>query len=145
MHLFTTVAWYSTWYSIVSGLHSHTNAARRPQRAMQTVLLCKRPPTASIITCTEDVTAARRTLQRLHTDIFSGHDCVFLGRVTLERVPTDSYFLFSACGVDMLPPRPLPLQLDIRWEFKPFSNKLFLICHFLPGMLLENGIRKRLF
>ena len=27
---------------------------------------------------TEDVTAARRTLQRLHTDIFSGHDCVFL-------------------------------------------------------------------
>ena len=27
---------------------------------------------------TEDVTAARRTLQRLYKDIFSGHDCVFL-------------------------------------------------------------------
>ena len=31
-------------------------------------------------------------------------------RVTLERVPTDWYFLFSACGVDMLPPRPSPLR-----------------------------------
>ena len=31
-----------------------------------------------LIICTEDVTAARRTLQRLHTYIFSGHDCVFL-------------------------------------------------------------------
>ena len=31
-----------------------------------------------IIICTEDLIAARRTLQRLHTDIFSGHDCVFL-------------------------------------------------------------------
>ena len=41
------LAWYSTWCSIVWDLHSHTNAARRPERAMQTVLLCKRPPTAS--------------------------------------------------------------------------------------------------
>ena len=31
-------------------------------------------------------------------------------RVTLERVPTDWYFLFSACGVDMLLPRPSPLR-----------------------------------
>ena len=31
-------------------------------------------------------------------------------RVTLERVPTDWYFLFSACGVDMLPPRPSQLR-----------------------------------
>ena len=31
-------------------------------------------------------------------------------RVTLERVPTDWYFLFFACGVDMLPPRPSPLR-----------------------------------
>ena len=31
-------------------------------------------------------------------------------RVTLERVPTDWYFLFCACGVDMLPPRPSPLR-----------------------------------
>ena len=30
MHLLTTVAWYSTWSSIVSDLHNHTNAARRP-------------------------------------------------------------------------------------------------------------------
>ena len=65
VHLLKTVAWYSTWSSIVWGLHNHTNAARRPQCAVQTVLLCKRPPTASIIICTEDVTAARRTLQRL--------------------------------------------------------------------------------
>ena len=49
-------------------------------------------------------------------------------RVTLERVPTDWYFFFSACGVDMLPPRPSPLQLDIRWEFKHVSSKRFLIC-----------------
>ena len=31
-----------------------------------------------LIICTEDVSAARRTLRRLHTDIFSGYDCVFL-------------------------------------------------------------------
>ena len=36
VNLLTTVAWYSTWSSIVWGLHSHTNAPRRPQRAMQT-------------------------------------------------------------------------------------------------------------
>ena len=30
VHLLTTVAWYSTWSSIVSDLHNHTNAARRP-------------------------------------------------------------------------------------------------------------------
>ena len=73
--LITTVAWYSTWSSIVWGLHSHTNAARRPQRAMQTVLLYKRPPTAS-----NNLYRGRNCckLQRVHTDIFSGHDCVFL-------------------------------------------------------------------
>ena len=37
VHLLTTVVWYSTW-SIVSDLHNHANAARRPQRAMQTVV-----------------------------------------------------------------------------------------------------------
>ena len=31
-------------------------------------------------------------------------------RVTLERVSTDWYFLFYACGVDMLPRRPSPLR-----------------------------------
>ena len=36
--LLITVAWYSTRSSIVSDLHSHTNAALRPQRAMQTEL-----------------------------------------------------------------------------------------------------------
>ena len=158
MHLLTTVAWYSTWSSTVWGLHSHTNAARRPQFTMQTALQHH-----LVIICTEDVTAARRTLQRLHTDIFSGHDRVglaqphecsskaaiyhansfatsssnnlyrgrdcctthaskatyryFLGtrprlprRVTLERMPTDWYFLFSACGVDMLLPRQSRLR-----------------------------------
>ena len=38
VHLLTTVAWYSTWSSIVSDLHNHTNAALRPQRAKQTKL-----------------------------------------------------------------------------------------------------------
>ena len=46
MHLLTTpVAWYRTWPSIVSDLHNYSNASRRPQRAMQTELLCKRPLT----------------------------------------------------------------------------------------------------
>ena len=44
MHLLTTVAWYSTWSSIVSDFHNHTNASRRSQRAMQ-IILCKRPLT----------------------------------------------------------------------------------------------------
>ena len=38
VHLWTTLASYSTWSSIVSDLHNHTNAALRPQRAMQTEL-----------------------------------------------------------------------------------------------------------
>ena len=41
VHLLTTVAWYRTWSSIVPGLHNHKNAARRPQRDVQTAL-CKR-------------------------------------------------------------------------------------------------------
>ena len=88
MHLLTTVAWYSTWSSIVSDLHNHTNAARRPQRAMQTILCSLRshlhvltcfPLTGGCsegldafrfflkhLFCTENVTAVvRRTLQRL--------------------------------------------------------------------------------
>ena len=124
MHLLTTVVWYSTLSSIIWGLHSHTNAARRPQRAMQTVLLCKRPPTASNNLyrgrncCTTHAAEATyryflRTRLRLPR------------LVTLERVSTDWYFLLSACGVDMLPPRPSPLQLDIRWEFKSFSKGRF--------------------
>ena len=129
MHLLTIVAWYSTWSSIVWGLHSHTNAARRPEHAMQTVLLCKRPPTASRSNnlhrgrycCTTH--AAKGTYR-----YFLGTRLRLPHRVTLERVPTDWYFLFSACGVDMLPPRPSPLQLDIEWEFKPISIKRLLIC-----------------
>ena len=40
-------------------------------------------------------------------------------RVTLERGPTDWYFLFSACGVDMLlPPRPSPLRHSHPVEIK---------------------------
>ena len=38
VHLLTTVAWYSMWSSIVSDLHNHTNAAQRPQRAIQAEL-----------------------------------------------------------------------------------------------------------
>ena len=126
MYLLTTVAWYSTWSSIIWGLHSHTNAARKPQRAMQTVLLCKRPPTAS--------NNLHRGRNCCTTHAVKATYIYFLGtrlrlprRVTLERVPTVGYFLFSACGVDMLPPRPSPLQLDIRWEFKSFPKKPFLI------------------
>ena len=104
MHLLTTAAWYSMWSSIVWGLHSHTNAARRPQFTMQTALQ------RHLIICTEDVTAARRTLQRLMYRYFLGTRLRLPRRVTLERVPTDWYFLFSACGVDMLLPRPSPLR-----------------------------------
>ena len=65
VHLLTTAAWYSTWSSIVWGLHSHTNAARRSQFTMQTALQ------HHLIICTEDVTtAARRTLQG-YIQIFS--------------------------------------------------------------------------
>ena len=127
MYLLKTVAWYGTWSSTVWRLHSHTNAARRLQRAMQTVLLCKRPPTLSNnlyrgrYCCTPH--APKATYR-----YFLGTRLRLPRRVTLERVPTDWYFLFSACGVDMLQPRPSPLQLNIRWNFKPFSNKCFLIC-----------------
>ena len=108
MHLLTTVAWYSTWSSIISGLHNHTNAARRSQRAMETVLR-KWPPTEHhLITCTADVSAARRTLQRLQ---ISSRDMIASSSSSnLERVSTDCYLLFSACGVNVLPPRPSPLQ-----------------------------------
>ena len=101
MHLLSTVAWYRTWSSIVSDLHNHTNASRRPQRAMQTVL-CKRPLTTYNLyrernCCTMHIAKA--------TDVFSSHDYI----VHVERVPTtDRYFLFSACGVNMLLPRPSP-------------------------------------
>ena len=83
---------------------------------METVL-CKRPLTSSEglgafrfffkhIICTENVTAVRYTLQRKATDVFSSHDCIF----HVEQVPTDCQFLFSACGVNMLPPWSLPLR-----------------------------------
>ena len=39
VHLLTTVAWYSTWSSIVLDSHNHTNAALKPQCAMRTELL----------------------------------------------------------------------------------------------------------
>ena len=38
--------------------------------------------------------------------MFPSHDCIF----HVERVPTDWHFLFSACGVNMLPPRLSPLR-----------------------------------
>ena len=128
MHLFTTVAWYRTWSSIVWGMHSHTNAARRPQRATQTVLPCKRPPTTSKNLYRGRNYCTTHAANFKATYIFSRLNCVFLRCVTLERVRTDWYFFFSACGVDMLPPRPSPLQLDMRWKFKLFSNERFLIC-----------------
>ena len=40
------------------------------------------------------------------TDVFSSHDCIF----HVEQVPTDQQFLFSACGINMLPPWPWPLR-----------------------------------
>ena len=127
MNLRTTVAWYSTRSSIVRGLHSHMNIARMRQRAMQTVLLCERPSTASNNMyrgrncCTTH--AAKATYR-----YFFGTRLRLHRRVTLERVLIDWYSLFSACGVDMLPPRPSPLQLDIRWELKPFSTNVPDMC-----------------
>ena len=64
MHLLITMAWYSTWPSIVSDLHNHTNSALRPQHAMQTEASMQ-AASNNISICTEDVTAVRCTLQRL--------------------------------------------------------------------------------
>ena len=68
--------------------------------------LFKRPPTSNLYRgrnwCTTHVAKA--------TDVFSEHDCIFNVEQPLERVPTDRYLLFSACSVDMLPPRPSPLR-----------------------------------
>ena len=72
-----TVAWYSTWFSIVWGLHSPTNAARRPQRAMQTVLLCKRLPTASDNLYRGRNCCTTHTAKAIYR-YFSAHGCVFL-------------------------------------------------------------------
>ena len=69
MHVLITVAWYSTRSWIVLGLHTHTDAAGRLQRAMQT-LLYKRASTASNLyrglnCCTAHVAKA--------TDMLCGH------------------------------------------------------------------------
>ena len=106
VHLLTTAAWYSTWSSIVWGLHSPTNAARRPQFTMQTAL--QHHDSSNNLyrgrnCCT---THASKATSRY----FLGTRLCLPRRVTLERVPTDWYFFFSACGVDMLPPRPSPLR-----------------------------------
>ena len=57
----------------------------------------------------------------------------------------------------MLPPRPSPLQLDMRWDIKPFSNKCFsdmctrsektvlLIVWSYQKMLSENVISEKAF
>ena len=107
MHLRKIMAWYNAWSLIVLDLHNHTNAARQPQRAMKTVL-CKRPPTTSnnlyrgLNCCTTHI--AKTTV------VFSSHDCIFHVEQSPERVPTDWYFLFYACSVDMLPLRSSPLR-----------------------------------
>ena len=67
------------------------------------MVLCKRPLTTYNLyrernCCTIHIAKA--------TDVFSSHDCIF----HVEQVPTDWQFLFSACGVNMLPPWALPLR-----------------------------------
>ena len=69
--------------------------------------LCKRPPITSSMyrgsnCCTTHVARA--------TDVFAGLHCILHVEQFPERVPTDLYVLFSACSIDMLPPRPSPLQ-----------------------------------
>ena len=74
---------------------------------MQTVL-CKRPPTAS-----NNMYRGRKLLHDARCKSYRfvlGRRLHLPRRATLERVPTDWYFLFSACGVDILPPRPPPPQ-----------------------------------
>ena len=130
MHLLTTVAWYSTWSSIVWGLHSHTkNAARRPQFTMQTALQHHLIRLAQPHECSSKAAIYHANSSATSSNnLYRGRNCCtthaskatyryFLGtrprlprRVTLERVPTDWYFLFSACGVDMLLPRPSRLR-----------------------------------
>ena len=41
-----------------------------------------------------------------YRDVLSSHDCIF----HVEQVPTDRHFLFFVCGVNMVPPWPLPLR-----------------------------------
>ena len=62
MRLLAVVAWYSTWSSIVSDVHNRTNTAQG--RNMPYIQYCTSGLQQHII-CTEDVTAVRRTLQRL--------------------------------------------------------------------------------
>ena len=89
MHLLTTAAWYSTWSSIVWGLHSHTNAARRPQFTMQTALQ------HHLIICTEDVTGARRTLQG-YIQIFS-RDTTASSATSSPRTSANILVFFILC------------------------------------------------
>ena len=44
------------------------------------------------------------------TDMFSGNDCIFLVEQPWNECQLIVFFLFCACGVNMLPPRPSPLQ-----------------------------------
>ena len=86
-----------------------------------TLLFCASGLQQHLIICTEDVTAVHARCK----GYFLGTRLRLSRRVTLEQVPTDIFFL--CLRRRYLPPRPSPLQLDIRWEFKPFSNKRFLI------------------
>ena len=114
--------------------NAHNKRDDNTHTHMQTVLLCKRPPTS-------------------YNNLYRGRNCYtthtakatyryFLGtrlrlprRVTLERVPTGWYFLFSACGVDMLPPRPSPLSVISR--VGNFCVLRFYICIYRYGYSLS--------
>ena len=123
MHLLTTVAWYSTW-SQSFGACTATRMQLEGRNVPCKQYCCASGLQQHLIIYAEDITAARCK----GYIYFLGRRLRLPRRVTLERVPSDWYFLFSACGADMLPPRPPPLQLDMRWDFKPFSNKRYLVC-----------------
>ena len=54
------------------------------------------------------------------TDVFSSHNCIF----HVERVPTD-IFVFSTCGVNMLPPWPSPLQHSLPCLSPTYTRSVF--------------------
>ena len=139
MHLLTTVTWYSTWSSIVSELRNHTNAARRPQRAIMQTVLCKRPPTAPNLyrgrnnCCTTH--AAKATYY-----MFSGHDYIFIVEQASDQCQLidilDSLLAASICcqrgrhrcnaviHASIQPTRGLCLKANLNFCVRPFEGRL---------------------
>ena len=84
---------------------------------MQTVM-CKQPLTTYNL-------SRERNCCTMHTakatDVFSSHDCIF----RVEQVPNDWHCLFSACGVNVLPPWPSPLRYSHTCLSPTYTRSVF--------------------